>query len=62
MLISLISIIINIPLSIFFAEELSFGVSGVILATTVSILISAILSPIQYYKIINFKATGLWNK
>lgn len=62
MIVSIVSMIINIPLSIFFAIELKLGLSGVILATTVSIIISAILSPIQYYKIINFKATGIWNK
>jgi O-antigen/teichoic acid export membrane protein len=62
MIVSVISMIINIPLSIFFAKNLNLGLSGVILATTVSIVISAILSPIQYYKIINLRAKGLWNR
>ena len=57
-----ISIIINIPLSIFFSQTLELGLSGIILATCVSLLLQAILYPIQYYKIINNKARGIWNK
>ena len=58
---STISLIINIPLSIFLAKSLDLGTSGVILATCFSLLYAAILRPIQYYKIINNKATGIWN-
>ncbi|GAA4268741.1 O-antigen export protein [Hyunsoonleella aestuarii] len=62
MIVGVISLIINIPLSILFAKYLDFGLSGVILATTVSVAMSAILGPLQYYKIINFKASGIWNR
>ncbi len=55
-----ISMIINIPLSIFFAKNLDLGSSGVILATCVSLSYSAILRPLQYYKIINKTARGIW--
>jgi O-antigen/teichoic acid export membrane protein len=54
--------ILNIPLSIIFAKNLNLGVSGVILATAVSLSPSAIWSPIQYWKIVNQKAHGIWNK
>ena len=53
---------INIPLSIFLARDLDFGVSGIILATTICLIPYAILSPIQSYKILNKKATGIWNR
>lgn len=54
--------IINIPLSIFFAKNLNMGVSGVIFATIVCIIPHVILCPIQYSKIINNNANGIWNK
>ena len=59
---SLISITINIPLSIYFGKYLGWGSTGVILATCFSLGYSVILRPIQYFKIINNKATGIWGK
>lgn len=56
------SIIFNIPASIFLAKTLSMGVSGVIMATTISMLLSAVIKTIQYNKIINLRASGVWNK
>ncbi|MBN1187517.1 MAG: LPS biosynthesis flippase [Bacteroidales bacterium] len=52
--------IVNIPLSIFLGKHI--GIHGVILSTTFLAAISAIWSPIQYVKLINNKATGIWNK
>ncbi|MBA6156285.1 oligosaccharide flippase family protein [Tenacibaculum sp. S7007] len=57
-----ISMIINIPLSIYFAKYLEMGSKGVILATCVSLSYSMILKPVQYYKIINKTGTGIWIK
>lgn len=54
--------IINIPLSIFFAKNLGMGISGVIAATCVCIAFGSIWAPIQYSKIVNKKATGIWAK
>ena len=54
--------IINIPLSIYFAKNLEMGISGVIAATCICVGIGAIWAPIQYSKIINKKATGIWAK
>lgn len=59
---SVFSALLNIPLSIYFAKELSFGVNGVILATIICFIPSLILAPVQYYKLINQKANGIWNK
>ncbi len=62
LLTSILSMIINVPLSIYFGKYLGWGSSGVILATCFSLMYSAILRPIQYYKLINKSATGLWDK
>lgn len=41
--------VLNIPLSYFISVRLGYGVAGIILATSLSIAISSILSPIQVY-------------
>lgn len=58
---SVFAMILNIPLSVFSGKNLNLGSTGVILATNACLLISVILWPIQYYKIINKKDKGLWN-
>ena len=58
----LITAVINIPLSVFLAKYVNLGVSGVILATIICIIPHVILCPIQYYKIINKRAYGIWDK
>lgn len=55
----LFTAIVNIPLSIFLAHN--FKTIGVIIATTLCILPHAILCPIQFNKLINGKANGIWN-
>lgn len=57
----LITIIVNIPLSVLFAKYLHMGSSGVLLATNCSIALYVITRKIQYQKIINNKAYGLWD-
>ncbi len=59
---SLISVFINIPLSIFFAKYLQFGIVGVISATCVCLIYSVILRPMQYRKIITNTSSGIWNE
>ncbi len=53
---------LNIPLSIFFARNLEMGSAGVILGTIICLSFGAVLHPIQYYKIINRTAKGIWNQ
>ena len=60
--ISIFTAIINIPLCIFLARYTNWGVSAIIAASCISLLPDIILMPIQYLKIINHKATGIWNK
>lgn len=59
---SVISATANIPLSIYFARVMGLGSAGVIVATCVCLFPGTILAPIQYFKIINKTATGIWNK
>ena len=54
--------IINIPLCFLFVGYFNWGLSGVIIASSVSLLPDVIFLPIQYYKIVNHKAKGIWNK
>lgn len=54
--------IINIPLSIYFARNLEMGSVGVMLATVCCLLPRVVFQPIQYFKIINGTAKGIWNK
>ncbi|MFW5753165.1 MAG: MATE family efflux transporter [Marinilabiliaceae bacterium] len=59
---SLVIAVINIPLSIFFARNLEMGPAGVILATLICLSFGAVLHPLQYKKILNGTARGVWNK
>lgn len=52
--------LVNIPLAIFLAKQI--GIAGVVLSTCILGLFSAVWSPIQYRKIMNNTATGIWNQ
>lgn len=62
LIVSLVVIFLNIPLSIFLAENVGLGLSGIIIATSICLIIPVFLWRIQYYKLINGKAQGIWNK
>lgn len=59
---SIVVMILNVPLSILFARSFSLGTTGVILSTCICLLIGSIWVPIQYCKIVNKKAEGIWNE
>jgi len=59
---AIVGMIINIPISIFFAVNLGMGSTGVILGTITSLTIGTVLIPIQTFKLISGKAKGIWNK
>lgn len=59
---AIFSAILNIPLSVLFAKYCKMGPSGVMLATIVCSSYGFLLAPIQYRKIMNNNATGVWNK
>ncbi|HCW07928.1 MAG TPA: hypothetical protein DGG95_11260 [Cytophagales bacterium] len=60
--VAVLSIFLAIPLSIFLSKTLNFGPSGVVVSLICFSLPTAILMRIQYKKIMNNTATGLWNK
>lgn len=60
--VSIVGAIINIPLSIFFAKNLNLGTAGIIMASTISIAYGPLLAPIQFKKLLNNKASGIWNQ
>jgi len=60
--VAVISIIITIPISLFFIKVLHLGPPSVMLAIVCSTIPSGILWIIQYRKIINGSATGVWNQ
>lgn len=62
LIISVVTGVLNIPLSIFFAKYLGLGIAGIILATIICISYSPFLAWVQYEKIINNTARGIWNK
>jgi O-antigen/teichoic acid export membrane protein len=59
---AIIAGLFNIPLSILFAKYLLLGTSGVILATVICLLPAAFIAPIQYSKIVNGRAHGIWDR
>ena len=59
---SIITAIINIPLSVYLAKYLNMGITGVMTATCICVFFGSVLGPLQYSKIINKKANGVWGK
>jgi hypothetical protein len=53
--------VVNIPISIFFAKNLGMGSVGVILGTCCSLIIGSFFAPVQTIKIIKGNAKGIWN-
>jgi O-antigen/teichoic acid export membrane protein len=51
-----------IPLAYFMSKNLEMGIIGILLAGLIIELPLRITQPIQYYKILNHKATGIWNR
>jgi O-antigen/teichoic acid export membrane protein len=56
----LLGALINIPLAIYLGKR--FGIAGVVLSAFLLAIISAVWSPVQYNKLINNNARGIWNK
>lgn len=59
---TIITALANIPLCILFSSYWHLGLSGIIIASSISLLPDLIFLPIQYHKIVNKKAYGIWNK
>ncbi len=58
----LIGAILFVPIAFFFIKYLNWGVESVVIASILANFYSPIIAPYQYYKILNKKAYGIWNK
>lgn len=54
--------IVNIPLSIFLCLSMKMGSEGVIVATILSNIPIAVILPIQFKKIVEDRASGIWSQ
>jgi O-antigen/teichoic acid export membrane protein len=54
--------LVNIPLSIVLAKYCNLGITGVVLASCACLLVSSFWAPLQYSKIVNKTAIGIWAK
>jgi O-antigen/teichoic acid export membrane protein len=59
---AIVQIVTFIPLSIYFSKTLGMGIAGIVLASTVPFIFGSFWTVIQYRKIINNRAYGLWGK
>ncbi len=57
-----IAALLNLPLSIILVKYVNLGIEGVIIATIICILPNVVLFPIQYFRLMNKTARGIWNK
>lgn len=58
----LIGSFLFVPIAFFLINELKWGIESVVIASILANFYSPIIAPLQYYKIINNKAYGIWNK
>jgi O-antigen/teichoic acid export membrane protein len=54
--------LVNIPLCFFLADYCKLGTTGIIIASSLSLLPDIIFLPLQYKKIITQTARGIWSK
>ncbi|MBD2751870.1 lipopolysaccharide biosynthesis protein [Spirosoma validum] len=59
---SLFSALINIPLAILLGKNLHMGSTGVILATSISLLVCSLFGGLQSKKLLSGTANGIWNQ
>jgi O-antigen/teichoic acid export membrane protein len=57
---SVFSSVAYIPIALLFCKQ--FGITGIVLSSIVAMLPGVLICPIQFNKIINYKAYGVWNK
>ncbi len=57
---SISSALLNVPLAILFGRK--YGIEGILLANNLVIIIGAFIYPLQYNKIVNNMASGIWGK
>lgn len=58
----LLGAILFLPSTYFFIHYLHWGIESVVIGSIIANFYSLIVAPVQYFKIINNKAQGIWNK
>ena len=58
----LIGAVIFIPVTYLFIKYFNWGIESVVIGSIVANFYYPIIAPVQYYKILNNKAKGVWNK
>ncbi len=58
----LIGALIFIPVTYYFIEYLNWGIESVVIGAAIANFYYPIVAPIQYFKILNGKAKGIWDK
>ena len=61
-ILSLITGLINIPLCLLLADYFNMGTTGIIIASSLSLIPDLIFLPLQYRRIVSGTATGIWNR
>jgi O-antigen/teichoic acid export membrane protein len=61
-IVSIVVMLLNIPLSIILADHMRLGTPGVIMATSLCLSVPMVLWLIQFNKLIDGTAKGIWNK
>ena len=59
---SFLAVTFFISFAIIFIKYFGFGIEGLVIAMILSNFFGLIIAPIQYYKIINKKAKGIWDQ
>jgi O-antigen/teichoic acid export membrane protein len=59
---SIVSLIINIPLTFLFVKYFDLGLNGIVLANIISFVLFVGVSVIQCEKLVNQKASKIWNQ
>ncbi len=57
-----IAALLTVPLSIVTSSTFGWGLHGILITTIVLLSVTAVLSPMQYKKIMAQKASGIWNE
>lgn len=62
MIVTVFAALVNLPLSYYLSVQLNFGPKGIVMSTVVSMLPVLCVTYIQFRKVLEQKAKGLWNR
>jgi Na+-driven multidrug efflux pump len=59
---AIVESIIFIPLALLFSKTFNLGIAGIVMASCLPLFVGAFWTRMQFMKIINNRATGIWNR